>query len=206
MINTIIFDMGDVFLNKDKQAKVEALAKIGITNWNDDLEKLEKKLETGKIGEEEYLKGIQPFTNGASLEAIKDAWNAGITDFPLYRLEFLQKLAANFRLFLLSNTDPIHIEKFEQDAGASFYSDFYQCFEKIYFSHEIGVRKPDAEAFNYVVNNHDIQPKRTLVVDDKDFNTDAAAQLGFQVWTLKKDHEDVVDLFDKSVLNLDEQP
>jgi len=206
MINTIIFDMGDVFLNKDKQAKVDALAKIGITDWNDDLEKLEKKLETGKIGEEDYLKGIQPHTNGASLEAIKDAWNAGITDFPLYRLEFLQKLSANYRLFLLSNTDPIHIEKFEQEAGASFYSDFYQCFEKIYFSHEIGVRKPDADAFNHVINKHDIQPKRTLMVDDKKFNTDAAAELGFQVWNLQKGEEDVVDLFDKSVLNLDEQP
>ncbi|KGO92426.1 HAD family hydrolase [Flavobacterium subsaxonicum] len=205
MINTIIFDMGDVFLNKDKQAKVDALAKIGITDWNDDLEKLEKKLETGKIGEEGYLKGIQPHTNGASLEAIKDAWNAGITDFPLYRLEFLQKLSANYRLFLLSNTDPIHIEKFEQEAGASFYSDFYQCFEKIYFSHEIGVRKPDADAFNHVINKHDIQPKRTLMVDDKKFNTDAAAELGFQVWNLQKGEEDVVDLFDKSVLNLDEQ-
>jgi FMN phosphatase YigB (HAD superfamily) len=203
MINAIIFDMGDVFLNKDKDAKVAALEKIGITGWNDDLEKLEKKLETGKINEQQYLEGIRPFTNGASLEAIKDAWNAGITDFPLYRLEFLQKLAANYRLFLLSNTDPIHIEKFELEAGPSFYSDFYQCFEKIYFSHEIGVRKPDAEAFNHVINKHDIQPKRTLVVDDKKFNTDAAEALGFVVWNLQKGEEDVVDLFDKKVLTLE---
>jgi len=203
MINTIIFDMGDVFLNKDKAAKVDALAKIGIIGWNDDLEKLEKKLETGKINEQQYLEGIQPFTNGASLDAIKEAWNAGITDFPLYRLEFLQKLAGNYRLFLLSNTDPIHIEKFEQETGPSFYSDFYQCFEKVYFSHEIGVRKPDAEAFNHVINKHDIQPKRTLVVDDKKFNTDAAEALGFQVWNLQKGEEDVVDLFEKKVLSLD---
>lgn len=200
MVNTIIFDMGDVFLNKDKQAKVEALATIGITTWGDALEKLEEKFETGKITGEEYLKGIQPFTNGASLEAIKDAWNAGITDFPLYRLEFLQKIAANYRLFLLSNTDPIHIEKFEQEAGASFYGDFYQCFEKIYFSHEIGVRKPNADAFIHVINKHDIQPKRTLVVDDKKFNTDAAEELGFMVWNLQKHEEDVVDLFNNKIL------
>jgi len=206
MVNTIIFDMGDVFLNKDKQAKVEALAKIGITDWNDALEKLEAKFETGKITSEQYLEGIQPHTNGASLEAIKDAWNAGIADFPLYRLEFLQKLKENYRLFLLSNTDPIHIEKFEDEAGASFYSDFYQCFEKIYFSHEIGVRKPNADAFNYVLNNHqDIQPKRTLMVDDKKFNTDAAAELGFVVWNLQKGEEDVVDLFEKSGVKLDEE-
>ena len=204
MVNTIIFNMGDVFLNKDKQAKVAALAGIGITDWNDALEKLEEKLETGKISAEEYLEGIRPHTNGASLEAIKDAWNAGITDFPLYRLEFLQKLKENYRLFLLSNTDPIHIEKFEDEAGASFYSDFYQCFEKIYFSHEIGVRKPNADAFTYVLNNHqDIQPKRTLMVDDKKFNTDAAAELGFVVWNLQKGDEDVVDLFEKSGVKLD---
>ena len=203
MVNTIIFDMGDVFLNKDKQAKVEALAGIGIYDWHDDLEKLEELFETGKITSEQYLEGIQPHTNGASLEAIKDAWNAGIADFPLYRLEFLQKLKENYRLFLLSNTDPIHIEKFEDEAGASFYSDFYQCFEKVYFSHEIGVRKPNAEAFNYVITNHDIQPKRTLVVDDKKFNTDAAEALGFMVWNLQKGIEDVVDLFDKKVIPIE---
>lgn len=203
MVNAIIFDLGDVFLNKDKEAKDKALATIGISQWNDELEKLEKKFETGKINEQQYLEGIQPFTNNASLKHIKDAWNAGIADFPLYRLEFLQKLANSYRLFLLSNTDPIHIEKFEHDAGASFYSDFYQCFEKVYFSHEIGVRKPDAEAFNFILNQHDIQPKRTLVVDDKKFNTDAAEALGFQVWNLQKGEEDVVDLFDKKIISLD---
>jgi len=85
----------------------------------------------------------------------------------------------------------------------SFYSDFYQCFEKVYFSHEIGVRKPNAEAFNYVITNHDIQPKRTLVVDDKKFNTDAAEALGFMVWNLQKGIEDVVDLFDKKVIPIE---
>jgi len=204
MVNTIIFDFGDVFLNKDGEAKEKALAKLGLHDWNDDLEKLEKKLETGKLDEEGFLKGIQPYTDNASLDQIRDAWNMGIADFPLYRLEFLQKLAANYRLFLLSNTDPIHMEKFEQDAGASFYSDFYQCFERIYFSHEIGYRKPAAEAFNYLINNHDIQPKRTLFVDDKKFNTDAAEALGFQVWNLQVGEEDVVDMFEKKIITQEE--
>jgi len=203
MVNTIIFDLGDVFLNKNKQAKVDAFAALGLHGWNEALEALEKKFETGKIDSDVYLKSIQPFTSNASLDKIRDAWNAGIADFPLYRLEFLQKLAPNYRLFLLSNTDPIHIEKFEQEAGMSFYSDFYQCFEKVYFSHEIGVRKPNAEAFNYVITNHDIQPKRTLVVDDKKFNTDAAEALGFMVWNLQKGIEDVVDLFDKKVIPIE---
>lgn len=200
MINTIIFDFGDIFINKDSEAKDKALAELGLTDWNDEMEKLERKLETGKISEEEFLQGLQSKTNNASIEQVKAAWNKGIADFPLYRLEFLQKLSQNYRLFLLSNTDPIHIEKFEQDAGASFYSDFYRCFEKVYFSHEIGARKPDEEAFYYLINKHEVQPKRTLVVDDKKFNTDAAEALGFRVWNLQKGEEDVVDLFERKII------
>ncbi len=206
MVNTIIFDLGDVFLNKNKQAKTDALAALGLNNWNLELELLENKFETGNINSYGFLKGIQPHTNGATLDEIRDAWNAGIDDFPLYRLEFLQKVAHRYRLFLLSNTDPIHIEKFEHDSGMSFYSDFYQCFEKVYFSHEIGVRKPNADAFNYIISKHHIQPKRTLVVDDKKFNTDAAEAMGFQTWNLLKNEEDVTNLFEKKILVLETAP
>lgn len=204
MVNAIIFDFGDVFINKNKEAKDQALAELGLTIWTDEHEKLELKLETGKIDSEDFLKGLQKSMPDATLKEIKAAWNAGIDDFPLYRLEFLQNLSGNYRLFLLSNTDPIHIEKFERDVESSFYMDFYQCFEKVYFSHEIGYRKPDAEAFNFILNKHDIQPKRTLVVDDKKFNTDAAEALGFQVWNLQAGEEDVIELFEKKVINLDE--
>jgi len=204
MINTIIFDFGDIFIDKNNKARNDALKTLGLNEWTGDLEKLERKLETGKIKEEEFLTSIQSRIPEVSTQQIKDAWNAGIGEFPLYRLEFLQKLSQNYRLFLLSNTDPIHIEKFEQDAGASFFSDFYQCFENIYFSHEIGVRKPDAEAYNYLINKHDIQPKRTLFIDDKKFNTDAAEAIGFQIWNLNPEEEDVVDLFEKKIINIDE--
>jgi FMN phosphatase YigB (HAD superfamily) len=204
MVNAIIFDFGDIFINKNSEAKDNALKSLGLKEWTQELDNLEKKLETGKIKEEGFLKALKLHMPNASLHDIKDAWNAGIDDFPLYRLEFLQKLSANFRLFLLSNTDPIHIEKFEHDAGPSFYSDFYQCFEKVYFSHEIGVRKPDTEAYNYLISKHDIQPKRTLLVDDKKFNTDAAAELGFKVWTLNPGKEDVTELFEKKIIKLDD--
>lgn len=204
MVSTIIFDFGDIFIDKNKEARDAALKKLGLKVWGDDLQRLERKLETGKIKEEAFLKGIQTHIPSATLAEIKNAWNAGIGEFPLYRLEFLQKLSESYQLFLLSNTDPIHMEKFENDAGASFYSDFYQCFEKVYFSHEIGVRKPEAEAFYYLINKHEIQPKRTLVIDDNKANTDTAEELGFQVWNLQVGEEDVTELFEKKIISLDE--
>lgn len=204
MINTIIFDFGDVFIDKDNEAKMTALKALGLAEWNEDLDKLERKFETGKIKEEGFLKGLQQHIPNASLADIKTAWNKGIGEFPLFRLEFLQKLSQDYRLFLLSNTDPIHMEKFEHEAGASFFSDFYQCFVAIYFSHEIGSRKPDEKAFYFMINKHEIEPKRTLFVDDKEINIKAAEALDFHVWHLNAGKEDVVELLDKKVISMED--
>lgn len=200
MINTIIFDFGDIFINLDKQATIEGLKKLGLTEWDEDLNQLNLQFEKGEIPQEDFLLGIQKHIPNASFVEILEAWNAILLDFPLYRLEFLQKLSKKYRLFLLSNTDSIHIETFEQETGISFYSDFYQCFEKVYFSFEIGMRKPDAEIFNYLIQKHELSVKNTLFVDDKKENTDAALSLGFHVWNLQVGQEDVINLFEKEIL------
>ncbi|PKH66155.1 haloacid dehalogenase [Flavobacterium sp. ALD4] len=200
MINAIIFDFGDVFINLDKQATVDGLRNLGLTDWNDDLNQLNIQFETGQITRNNFIEGIQKHIPNASKEEILKAWNAILLDFPLYRLEFLQMLSKKYRLFLLSNTDAIHIETFEQNNGASFYGDFYKCFEKVYFSFEIAMRKPNLGIYNYVLNEHDLQAKRTLFIDDRKENTDAALSLGFEVWNLQVGKEDVVDLFNKNII------
>lgn len=202
MVNTIIFDFGDIFINLDFAAMENAMKSLGLKEWNEDLDKLNYKFEKGKIKEDDFLKGIQNYVPKASLEQIKNAWSKVLLDFPLYRLEFLQKLSHNYKLFLLSNTDSIHVEQFENMVGESFSRDFYQCFEKVYFSFEIGQRKPEPEAFNYIINKHELSPKRTLFVDDRKANTDIAESLGFQTWNLQVGEEDVVDLFDKKIISL----
>jgi FMN phosphatase YigB (HAD superfamily) len=200
MINAILFDFGDVFINLDKQATRDGLQKLGLSAWNDDLEQLNLKYEVGAISEEDFLLGFQKNIPNASIDEISKAWNAILLDFPLYRLEFLQMLSKKYRLFLLSNTDAIHIETFEQKTGSSFYSDFYQCFEKVYFSFEIGMRKPNPEVYNFVLDQNGLQAKHTLFIDDKKENTDAALALGFPVWNLQVGEEDVVDLFEKKLI------
>ena len=200
MINAIIFDFGDVFINLDKQATIDGLQKLGLSAWNDDLDQLNLKYELGAISEEDFLLGFQKNIPNASIDEISKAWNAILLDFPLYRLEFLQMLSKKYRLFLLSNTDAIHIDTFEQKTGPSFYSDFYQCFEKIYFSFEIGMRKPNPEVYNFVLDQNGLQAKQTLFIDDKKENTDAALALGLHVWNLQVGKEDVVDLFDKNII------
>lgn len=199
MINTIIFDFGDIFINLDKKATLDGLKNLGLKEWNEDLDRLNIQFEKGNISRDEFLSGFQKHMPNASIEEILVAWNAILAEFPLYRLEFLQMLSKKYRLFLLSNTDSIHIKTFERKVGATFYRDFYQCFEKVYFSFEMGMRKPDAEIYLTLLNKHELQAKRTLFIDDKKENTDAAQALGIHIWNLQVGKEDVVDLFDKNI-------
>ncbi|HEY0090839.1 MAG TPA: HAD family phosphatase [Flavobacterium sp.] len=200
MINTIIFDFGDVFINLNKEAVSEEFKKLGLHAPTRELEELNFSYEIGKVSESDFLAGFQKYIPNASILDIRKAWNAVIGEFPLYRLEFLQMLSQRYRLFLLTNTDATHIERFEHMVGMTFSRDFYQCFEKVYFSYEMGMRKPDPKIFEYILRKHDLSAKRTLFVDDKKENTDAAEALGIQVWNLNPGKEDVVDLFDLKII------
>lgn len=200
MIDAIIFDFGNVFINLDATAPLEALKKLGITDWNEELDRLNQEYETGKMEELAFIQGIQKQIPHADLIQIREAWNAILLDFPLERLEFLQMLTSKYKLYLLSNTDATHIEKFEHKVGQSFAREFYSCFEKVYFSFEFGFRKPETKAFQFVLNNHNLTPKKTLFIDDKLENIKAAEELGIQTWHLQVGQEDVVDLFQKNIL------
>lgn len=202
MINTIIFDFGDIFINLDKGAPKVEFAKLGLNEWPADLDALAIKFELGKVDELQFIQGIQKYLPDASIEEVRNAWNSVLPEhpMPLYRLEFLQILSLKYRLFLLSNTDPMHVEKFQHKAGMTFYREFYQCFEQVYFSFELGMRKPEPELFNYIIKKHDLSLKRTLFIDDSKENTDAAAAIGLQVWNLQVGEEDVVDIYDKKII------
>lgn len=202
MINTIIFDFGDIFINLDKLGVEKAFRELGLKEWYPDLDELNKRFEVGKVTELEFIQGFQKYLPHASVEDVRKAWNAVLGDFPEDRLEFLQSLKGRYRLFLLTNTDMIHIEHFEHKEGMSFTRDFYNCFEKVYYSYELKMRKPNVEIFKLLLNKHDLSPKRTLFVDDKKENTDAAASLGIEVWNLQVGEEDVTDLFAKKIITL----
>ena len=200
MIGTIIFEFWDIFINLDKEATPLALKKLGLKEWNSNLDALNLDFEKGKISETEFILGFQNYIPNASINQIREAWNAVLLDFPLYRLEFLQMVSQKHKLYLLSNTDSIHIEQFQNKVGISFYRDFYQCFEIVYFSYKLGMRKPDTTIFEFVIKEHNLLPKNTLFVDDNLENIESARKLGLQVWHLQKGVEDVIDLFANKII------
>ena len=128
------------------------------------------------------------------LETIKEVWNSILKDFPLYRLEFLENLKEKYHLFLLSNTDSIHIQRFKENVGKQFYDRFFNSFKKMYYSYEMKMRKPDVEIYEFVLKEQNLNPSETLFIDDRQDNIESAAALGIQVWHLQVGKEDVVEL------------
>lgn len=195
MIKTIIFDFGDVFINLDKPATLRELRKLNIESLPEDLLKMNEKYEMGLVSTEAFLTSYVNTFSSRNNQEIKAAWNAILMDFPKYRFQFIKKLSEekNFQLILLSNTNEIHIDWIK--GTIPFFEDFKNCFDAFYLSHEINLRKPNSDIFDYVLKRHQLKPEECLFIDDTTENTEAAAKLGIHVWNLEPTREDIIDLF-----------
>lgn len=198
MIKNIIFDFGDVFINLDKQATYRELAKLGLHEVDESMLEQYYAYETGKITTEAFV-GHFHKTYGFSKEDLVRAWNAILLDFPKHRLQFLKELSAGaeYRLFLLSNTNELHIDWIKNDWGMELYEEFKSCFEQFYLSHEIHFRKPNSDIYQFVLAENNLLAEETFFIDDTLENTEAAEQLGIRSWNIDPEKEDVVNLAEK---------
>jgi len=196
MIKNIIFDFGDIFINLDKQAPFREMAKFGFTQMTPELDNLSKNYEKGLMESPIFLKEMHALFSNVSQEQIKAAWNSIILDFPEYRFAFIEALKKDdtYRLFLLSNTNDLHIQKVNESMGKERYLRFQNCFEKFYLSHEIKMRKPNADIYEFVLEENRLNPTETFFIDDTKENTDSAAALGIRVWNLQVGEQDIIDL------------
>ncbi|QTD37733.1 HAD family phosphatase [Polaribacter batillariae] len=199
MIKNIIFDFGDIFINLDKMATYKAMAKLGVTEITEEMVGVYHQYEKGLMSTEDFIKFFHNRFNIPKTDLIH-AWNAVLLDFPKERLLFLQKLAASkkYRLFLLSNTNDLHIKWVQNSLGTQFYNDFKNAFEQFYLSHEINFRKPDANIYKFVLSENSLKAEETLFVDDLEENTKSANSLGIHTWNLVPNVDDVTELFKKN--------
>lgn len=196
MIKNIILDFGDIFIDLDKSATPKAMEKFGFKNLTQDLDTLFKEYEKGSISSPEFLEEVSNFFPSVTEKDLIAAWNAILLDFPDRRLEFVEKLAQEnqYRLFLLSNTNDIHIEFVKQQMGMEKFNRFKNAFEIFYLSYEMGMRKPDAEIFEFVLTENKLNASETIFVDDTKENTDTASSLGIKTWNLQVGKEDITQL------------
>ena len=203
MIKNIVFDFGDVFINLDKEATFKRLKELGVNEFTIELLELAKQYEMGMITTQEFMNTFKSYFPSISETDFKNAWNSMLLDFPLYRLSFLKSLANSkkYRIFLLSNTNDLHISWIQKTWGRKLFSEFKNCFEKFYLSHEIHLRKPNKNIYEFVIESNKLTPEETFFVDDTEENTVVANKLGIKTWQINPNSEDVVDLFSKKEFN-----
>ena len=201
MIKNIVFDFGDIFINLDKKLFAEELQKLHISQESEEMLPILQQYEMGLVSTDKFLTFFEERLS-VSQDKLKRAWNSILLDFPKERLRFIQNLSESkkYRLFLLSNTNDLHISWIQQNWGMEQYNAFKICFEQFYLSHEINLRKPNNNIYEFVLTMNKLAPKETLFIDDTKKNTDAAKALGIHIWNLKPGKEDVLELLTKNYI------
>lgn len=196
MINTIMFDFGDVFINLDKNgALVRAQNMLRVDPLENELMDINKNYEIGTLSTDSFLEYYINRFKHLSKSQIIELWNSIIIDFPDYRYRFIKDLAAkgDYKLILLSNTNELHIDYVKRIFNR--FESFKNCFSNFYLSHEINLRKPNSDIYQFVSEHSSFNPKECLFIDDTKENTDAAETLEFITWNIDETKQDVTELF-----------
>lgn len=191
-IRNIIFDLGGVILNLDYNRTTEAFKQLGITEFEHLYSQAKQKhlfdeYEKGLISSDAFRSEmITLLESRPAPHEIDRAWNAMLLDLPPERLDLLQKLKDKYRLFLLSNTNEIHISAYSEYLRQTFgFADLSHIFEKEYYSYRVGKRKPDREIFEMVLAENNLQPKETLFIDDSVQHVEGARLTGIRAYHLQ---------------------
>jgi glucose-1-phosphatase len=199
-IKNIVFDLGGVLIDIDYHKTINAFKNLGVIDFENmysqtTADTLFEDLETGKINEIEFYNSIR---KEAKLPLddmqIKTAWNTILLNFRPSSIAYLQQLAQTHQTYLLSNTNSIHQAAFLQTYTSIFKADLNNNFTKAYYSHEIHLRKPHKNIYEFVLADANIKAEETLFIDDSIINMPMANELGITTHLLLKGEkiEDII--------------
>lgn len=187
MIKNLLFDLGGVIMDLDRDRCVRAFEKLGMKDADDFFGVYGQKgaflaLESGEIDAAEFRRRVRPLLGrpDVSDEEIDAAFTEFLVGIPVHRLESLRELARDYRICLLSNTNPIMMngkiaEEFRKEGRGM--ADY---FDGIFTSYEARCCKPGKEIFDYAEREGGLVPSETLFFDDSQSNVDAARSFGFK--------------------------
>ena len=187
-IENIIFDLGGVIidLNIDNTFKeFSDLFNKDITSeilTDHDKYGFFKEFEIGKISDHEFRNQIRKLAGfNIDNKEIDQAWTAMLMDIPKDRISWIYEATEKYNCVVLSNTNSIHANYFEDyfnDVTPFGYPK--DVWQKLYYSHEIGERKPDMASFIHVLQDSGFTPEKTVLFDDLKENLESAAKLGIK--------------------------
>jgi len=179
MISTLIFDLGNVFVQVHRQRLIQNFLNE-LTNHYD-FQQLQQAMkvsptlrayELGKLNSEQFAQALNREL-GISLatETVKRCWQDMFTPISenIAQLPHLKQMA---QLGMISDTNPWHIEIIRQDC------DIFRHFNALIFSYEVQLAKPDRRIFEIALERLNAAPEQCAYIDDMQQNVAAARQLG----------------------------
>lgn len=194
MIKNIAFDFGGVLFDLDYEGAIETFKKIGLADAEQRLDRYHQRgvfeqLECGLITPDAFREELGKMCGRAlTHEEVMSAW-LGYVGAPVdeRKLAYLDELRGRgYRTFLLSNTNPFVQSWAESPQFCSAGRPLSSYLEKCYCSFEVGIMKPDASIFQYMLDDAQIKPEETLFLDDSAANIEAAAAFGIQTLLVEK--------------------
>lgn len=183
-ISTIIFDFGGVLINLDINLCIRNLEKLGFEKPQEYIGNYGQsgfflQWEKGEINLKEFREKVREICTGnPSDEAIDAAWCSFLQDVPEHRIKLLIELKKKYRLLLLSNSNPLHIEVNAKKEFGKYGLNIREIFNHCFISYEMGVTKPDPAIFKRLLNEANVCPQECLFLDDGPKNIEVATQLG----------------------------
>ncbi|MBR2196784.1 MAG: HAD family phosphatase [Salinivirgaceae bacterium] len=190
--DTIIFDFGGVILDIDPDlSRRRFVEMLGMEKARLlETEQLPQLYEKGNISRTEFVERINQIakTNISETEIIA-AWNAMLLNYKPARIEWIKRLHQNHKLLMLSNTNDAHFEYFHNKLIAEYGVTFYQFFDHVYLSHEMGMLKPSREIYETVIREQQLNLQRTLFIEDTERNVAGAQEVGLQTLLIPRNGE-----------------
>lgn len=187
MIKNLLFDLGGVIMDLDRDRCVRAFKKLGMENPDEFLGLYGQQgdflaLESGEIDADEFHRRIRPLFGGKDVtdSQIDEAFNEFLVGIPVERLKALRDLRKDYRVLLLSNTNPIMVESKIAECFRAEGMEMADYFDGIFTSYEAKCCKPGREIFDYASRLGDMKPEETLFFDDSQSNVDAARSYGYK--------------------------
>lgn len=193
--DAVIFDFGGVIINIDYQATIDAFTALGISDFDALYSQAQQSdlfdaIETGKISQQHFINGLlQLLPKNVTPNQVVHAWNAMILDIPAHRIAFLKELRQYCPIYLLSNTNAIHIDKAFREWNRKSTESIHEIFNKVYLSHEMKMRKPNREIFEAVCTENVLNPSQVLFIDDSLQHIEGARAFGLKTHHLKVGEE-----------------
>lgn len=202
----IFFDLGGVLFNIDLPRALTELAKLGVpVPMRDDADQegpgqapkplnglpvgqhpmfeLIHQVDLGRVRREAFLKALHEVCRpDVTDQQILDAYCSMIT-VPVSRLQLMQRLRQEYKVFLLSNIGDVHWDHVLRTTRALGYP-MDLCFDHCYCSFELGVSKPDPAIFRRVIEDSGVDPGESLYIDDFDDNIRAGREAGLLAYRI----------------------